>query len=212
MKKHLQFLISEVINVVGDHGEDPRGIVDVMMQQPVNIPDNRPTNPKGSDGRYLTCYGCGSYRHLLSNCPYAYEKDRGVGKAENVKAVSDENVVLFTGYDKEEVGQLGEEGMGCAVLDTACTSTVCGTRWMDCFLQTLSSTDMQDVKHEAPYRVFKFGGGEKLKSQMNCTIPCRLGNRNVLIKTDVVESDIPLLLSLKALKTARVKLVMFTVT
>ena len=41
---------------------------------------------------------------------------------------------------------------------------------------------------------------------MSCQLPYRLADTDVLIEMDVVESAIPLLLSLKSLKTAKAKL------
>ena len=54
--------------------------------------------------------------------------------------------------------------------------------------------------------MFRFGGGEKLKSVASYTVPAVLAGHEVNIKTDVVESGIPLLLSLKSMKKARLKL------
>ena len=79
------------------------------------------TNPTGPDGRLLTCKSCGSFRHLLPACPDSWEN---LSKTTNV--VEDENAVLFTGYNKEEVRRLGIDARNCAVLDSACSSTVCG--------------------------------------------------------------------------------------
>ena len=170
--------------------------------------DGRPLNPNGLDGKRLTCFGCGSFRHLLPQCPYAFENKRDSRRFEDAKMVqqSDENVVLFKKKKKNEMNQLGEEGIGCAVLDTACTSTVCGKRWLDSFIQSLSDAEKPKVKQGESRRNFKFGGGAILPSLMECTVPAQLGDRDVLITTDVVDSDIPLLLSLKSLKRAEVKL------
>ena len=30
-------------------------------------------NPLGSDGKILLCYSCGSYRHLIAECPDSWE-------------------------------------------------------------------------------------------------------------------------------------------
>ena len=39
--------------------------------------------------------------------------------------------VLFTGYNKQNLAQFGVEAQSSAVLDSACSSTVCGEVWMD---------------------------------------------------------------------------------
>lgn len=43
-----------------------------------------------------------------------------------VNAVDEEHVVLFTGYDMDDVKRLGVDARNCAVLDSTCSSTVCG--------------------------------------------------------------------------------------
>ena len=82
----------------------------------------RKMNPTGPDGKPLTCRVCGSYRHLMKDCPDSWENIK------KVNIVEDENVVLFTGYNKEEIYQLGVDARNCAILDSACSSTVYGLK------------------------------------------------------------------------------------
>ena len=104
-------------------------------------------NPKGRDGNPLTCHGCGSYRHFLKACPHSYQNASRTQKinvtgSTSESATENANIVtLFTGYNKSKTGQLGEEAITCAVLDAVCTSTVCGTRWLQCFLYGLSGKE-----------------------------------------------------------------------
>ena len=51
-------------------------------------------------------------------------------------------------------------------------------------------------------RTFKFGDGNKLKSLFKVTLSCITANIEVSIITDVVDSDIPLLLSKDPMKRA----------
>ncbi len=164
----------------------------------------KPINPKAADGTYLTCHACGSYRHLVASCPHSYENAK---RTQHVN-ISDpaEKVVLFTGYNKGAVQVLGEEAKNCAVLDTACTSTVCGQQWFQCYLSTLPDVELAKIQQKKGQKVFKFGGGEVLQSVMFCELPCNIAGKDVIIEVDVVESAIPLLLSLKSLKTANAKL------
>ena len=74
-----------------------------------------------------------------------------------------EQVVMFTGYDQTEIQHLGCERRNCAVLDTACTGTVCGDRWLQCCLDTLSEEQLGKIKEFPGEKLFKFGG-ECLKS------------------------------------------------
>ena len=55
-------------------------------------------------------------------------------------------------------------------------------------------------------KVFKFGGWEKLKSLGTFELPAHLAGSPVSVRTDVVATDIPLLLSKEAIKRAKVKL------
>ena len=54
--------------------------------------------------------------------------------------------------------------------------------------------------------MFKFGGGTCLKSKGEYSLPAVIAGKEVMIKTDVVESDIPLLLSRTAIKKAAIKM------
>ena len=35
----------------------------------------RATNPKGKEGKVLTCHNCGSFLHFVRNCPDAKQKE-----------------------------------------------------------------------------------------------------------------------------------------
>ena len=157
-------------------------------------------NPLGPDGNPKLCPSCGSYRHLLLACPDSWEN------MAKVKIVSDEHAVLFTGYNREEVRRLGIDARNCAILDSACSSTVCGDSWINAYIQSLDESDKMRVKTTAGEKVFKFGGGTCLKSKGEYTLPAVIAGKDVTIKTDVVESDIPLLLSRTAMKKAAIKL------
>lgn len=158
----------------------------------------RAMNPKNAAGRVLTCISCGSYRHLIADCPHSWEN--------LTKAAVVENECLFTGGIKQEVQLLGDEAVKCVVLDCACSSTVCGEKWLDDYIQSLNKSEKLSLQRQHSDRMFRFGGGEILKSQGAFDIPATLAGKKITIHTDVVTSDIPLLLSLKAMKKAKIKL------
>ena len=157
-------------------------------------------NPLGPDGRTLTCKSCGSYRHLLPACPDSWENMR------KVNVVEEEHAVLFTGYNTEEVRRLGVDARNCAVLDCACSSTVCGTNWINNYIQSLDKNDRQKVVQTKGRRVFRFGGGTCLQSKGEYSLPVVIAGKEATVNTDVVESDIPLLLSRTAMKKAALKM------
>lgn len=159
-------------------------------------------NPSGPDGNVLTCKSCGSYRHLMAACPHSWENMAKV----NACSTEEEEFVLFTGYQPKEIRHLGMEARNCAVLDSACSSTVCGSAWINTYIDSLNDLDKNRVKKTEGRKMFKFGGGTRLKSEGEFAIPARIAGKDVTIITDVVDSDIPLLLSRTAMKTAGVKL------
>ena len=94
------------------------------------------------------------------------------------------------------------EASNKAVVDSACTSTVCGKEWFDTYMDTLTEFEKSLVTLEESDKFFKFGGGEILKSCGYAKIPCVLGEEQILLRTDVVDSHIPLLLSNTTLEEA----------
>jgi transposase InsO family protein len=159
-------------------------------------------NPLGPEGSPLRCKSCDSIRHLLADCPDSYENMR---KAETSEP-KPEKAALFTGNVESEMQALTSETMQSAVLDSACSSTVAGEAWMQCYLDSLDPQEFEQVVRTDSDTVFKFGGGSRLKSKEKVTFPCKIAGTNCEITTDVVESDIPLLLSKTAMKKAKVKL------
>ena len=158
--------------------------------------DSRPVNPVGSDGKSLLCKACGSYRHLLKDCPDSWENQKGAFYTdyEDVKYTEGEEGCFLTN------NVFTTEALGCVVLDSACSSTVCGKEWFDHYLNSLEPEDKSKVRTMNSGKIFRFGGGEKLMSIGCYEIPaCIVGNQ-VMIMTDVIDSDIPLLLSKSDMK------------
>lgn len=173
----------------------------------------RQVNPSGPDGKPLLCSSCGSFRHLMANCPDSWENMQPrsrVNVVDNVEnyeeVIEEEQIALFTGYNKDNLLQLQRDAQNCAVLDSACSSTVCGKAWMDHYLQSLTPEALGEVKRSEGKRIFRFGGGEQLKSEVCVVIPATLAGKSVTIATDVVNADLPLLLSKPAMKRARIKM------
>ena len=147
-------------------------------------------NPVGPDGNVLLCVACGSFRHLVANCPDSWD-NMGMNQMSVVKEET-EKAVLFTGFPN--LSEMCCEGHNCAVHDGACSSTVCGDKWLECYLESLNEQDRAEVQSKPGTKWFKFGDRERLKSQGVYTIPAVLAGKKFLIKTDVVDYDIPLLL------------------
>ena len=96
--------------------------------------------------------------------------------------------------------------LNCAVLDSGCTKNVCGKAWLDSYLNTLTQKDAQKVVEESFSSSFGFGDGDSKTANKSVIIPARIGNEDIMIKTDVIDSDLPLLLSKEAMKKHDVKI------
>ena len=85
------------------------------------------------------------------------------GNKTNVNVTEDEHAVLFTSYNKDEIARLGVDSHNCAVLDSACSCTVCGKLWLDGYLKSVDKEDQNKVYQTEGVNIIKFGGGTRLK-------------------------------------------------
>ena len=98
---------------------------------------------------------------------------------------------------------LSIEARGNAVIDTACASTVAGKIWMDDYINNhLTKKEQNKIVRKTGRRTFRFGAGPTLKSTEELAIPATIAGKEVYIVTDVVDSDVPLLLSMRSLEKA----------
>ena len=105
-----------------------------------------------------------------------------------------------------EISSLMRETVNHGLLDCGAAKTVAGSMWYDIYLQSLSDTDRQRVTTMQSSSKFKFGDGETVESKYSAMIPCTLGKKAILIAVEVVESDIPLLLSSETMKRLKINL------
>ena len=119
-------------------------------------------------GNTLKCNICESILHFAKDCPHSYAN---LNKSESV---SQKVSVLFTGQKKEEISMLLSESIHSAILDSVSSSTVVGEQWITCYLDLLTHDELAEVKREPSDTVFKFGGGEQIKSSEKITQPCWL--------------------------------------
>ena len=180
--------------------------------------DKKKVNSKVDDGAYKICLSCGSFRHLLAECPDSYEnlsksKDYAAavaaeetseeeayftndltGNLRNMKKEREvEDIILYTN-NKKKIDGLGSETLGMCLLDCGCTMNVMGEIWWESYKESLSETDKKKVKeYEARGKKFRFGGGEVLPSLKQVKFPAVLVNKKVFMKSHVVRSRIPIL-------------------
>ena len=181
------------------------GYISGANRHPVGRNSSR-NNPVGIDGNISRCLICDSKFHWARNCPHAYEnKDKNDGDLDESIHLS-----LFMGYtngsQNKKLETLVMESSGCAVLDTGCTTTVCGHLWYQDYMSTLSEQVKSTVTEEGSEATFTFGDGVTVSSMKKTKLPCYIGGLRSEIVADVVDCNIPLLVSKRSLKKAKAAL------
>ena len=75
-----------------------------------------------------------------------------------------------------------------------------GKQWKDIFIDAMSDDDRNEIRHMKSGTVFRFGGEPPVKSVEKIQFPCYvLGKRSTLV-ADVIDRDIPLLISKPEMK------------
>ena len=178
-------------------------------------------NPKDRNtGEQLRCYVCDSTYHMRDKCPHKDEEKPVEDKRRNDRAlvaevvtlaekaagkngaasltyfVNDkpEDVILYSGDNQGDFALLCKESVNVGLLDTGCTSNVCGSEWLNTIKAQLDK--LWKSTEAAGTKTFKFGGDEILKSERRVTFQCNIAGTDMEITTDVVSSSIPLLISM----------------
>ena len=115
---------------------------------------NNRRGPRKFNGRYSNrqspnCYICGCKFHYSNKCPYS--KTNNTTTQENMELLNEykndchnetgsceevANIVLLNREKLDNSSLLGQT-INSAILDSGASITVCGKKWLDCFLETL---------------------------------------------------------------------------
>ena len=140
--------------------------------------------------------------HWAKDCPNQTEE----GQNHDSYYEEEVHVTLFAkGLSEQSTSQLLGETIGCAVLDSGCSRNVCSDKWLHCFIQSLDEEEQNQIKYKDSNKKFRFGDNSVHHSMttvvaVTATIPITIGNKRILMDTDVIGNDIPLLLSKPAMK------------
>ena len=156
-------------------------------------------NPLDATGMPTRCVICQSINHWKDRCP-----DKN---PEHSTLFTDNTIVLHQSNDgQSDLKSLVAETWSSALLDCGASKTVCGNEWFQQYQESLSDDNLRKIKTSESNNSFRFGDGKRITSQKSVTLPASIGSMEVTIKADVVDSDIPLLLSRDSMKKANMNL------
>ena len=175
---------------------------------PVAARGGRRSNPQNADGEVSRCFICDSKFHWARECPDSYENSNN----EVLAATEEDNeesaqLSLFVGYTgngrSTKLKSLITEAAECAVLDSGCSNTVCGLEWYEKYISGLTDFQLNKIEETDSAATFTFGDGATISSLKKVKLPCYIDGKLADISTDVVDSAVPLLLSNKAMRKAK---------
>ena len=151
-------------------------------------------NPVGRDGNIMKCFKCGSTKHFARDC------NKSTNDKKNDKP-NEIHIVLIN--SAPELSSLVLESLGMGLLDSACTRTVAGKAWFDVYCETLSESDRALIETSKVNTKFRFGDGKEVVSLLEVKFPVVVGVKKIMIRANIVDSEIPLLLSKASMKRAK---------
>ena len=159
---------------------------------------------RNKNGKTMECNFCGSRYHLKRQCEELAKLIKEESKNDTDKEGIRFNyfMVYMSGQDDDRLEALLKECNGYAILDCGCPNTVCGERWIQDYISTLSKEDCKDIEILQSSQAFTFGDGRSVKSNRKMRFPVWMGGERGFLTTDVVDSNIPLLLSINVMEKA----------
>ncbi len=117
------------------------------------------------------------------------------------KEKSENTEHIFFTQDRNELSKFTAEALNAAALDTCCSSSVTGMKWLNIYMQAIP----KHIKHllSGPHQSktsFTFGNQQSLTSLGIYKIPIIIANEIHELAIDVINSDIPLLMSKEHMK------------
>ena len=144
-------------------------------------------NPLNKFGSVSRCKRCGSTYHWVKDCPEQHPESAKVTSTQS----TDDEPVVYAEFDEALV----LESLGMAILDTGCTATVCGLNWMKFFEEMMLSEDRSQIRKMPSSKIICFGDNAKYPSLYSLVVPVYINNQRISLGIEVVDTEVPLLLS-----------------
>ena len=89
------------------------------------------------------------------------------------------------------------------MIDSRCLRTDCGSKCYVTYLDSMSDEQKSKLQSESSNAVFRFGDSSPITSKEKVYLPVTIKDKNLYLPTEVVNADVPLLLSKEALKKGK---------
>ena len=158
------------------------------------------------NGRLSRCRICDSKYHWVKSCPHKYHEVKLTENHEDESTTTETvNITLYLSSQPNLSPQsvFVAEAFNTAVIDTACTKTVCGSNWLHQYVESLDDESQKEIICSESKTPFKFGDGKTVYSNQLVKFPARIGSKDCSIEAEVVDCELPLLLSKDSLKRAK---------
>ena len=172
-------------------------------------------NPKDYRGNVTVCRKCRSTFHWWENCPHVSPQEKMNATAKQKvfyngnMSNDDVYIALFqktTPTTSDEIVCLMAETMNKAVIDSGCTKTCCGQKWYESYMDTLTDEELNSIEAKDTDSIFRFGDSPPVTAKKKVLLPMKIHNVKLLLETEVVPSDVPLLMSKETMKRAGAKM------
>ena len=101
-------------------------------------------NSLDQNGNPLLCHNCGSWNHLSAACPDNQQANvLETEETTEVDLVEELGIMLMT--EVIPSCDVLKADMNFEILDSACSSTVCGKKWLVNYLQTLTEEERKSI-------------------------------------------------------------------
>ena len=162
-------------------------------------------NPKDNKGNHTICRRCRSIYHWIADCPHNSTEDKT--SSSYFTRNTDEEIYIAllqscTPKSPDEITGLVSETLSKAVIDSGCSKTVAGENWFNDYLQSLSEEEISNIQYCDSKAYFRFGDSKPVMSKTTALLPMVIGKKYIHLATEIVPSDVPLLLSKETMKAA----------
>ena len=108
--------------------------------------------------------------------------------------------------DDQDSKAFVSECLGCAIIDSGCPSTVCGSLWLEAYTDSLSANQKQLIEVDKCSKKYRFGHGSEVEACKTVKVPVFFDKVKAMLTINVVPIHIPLLLSKSSLEKGRAQI------